>query len=38
MSHHDAAASIVAALKTSLPALTERIVARIRAEIPFYAG
>ena len=38
MSHHDTAASISAALRTSLPALTERIVARIRAEIPFYAG
>jgi len=38
MSHHDAAASIVAALRGSLPALTDRIVARIRAEIPFYAG
>ena len=38
MSHHATAASISAALRTSLPALTERIVARIRAEIPFYAG
>jgi hypothetical protein len=38
MSHQDTAASISAALRTSLPALTERIVARIRAEIPFYAG
>jgi hypothetical protein len=38
MSHHDAAASIVAALRGSLPELTDRIVARIRAEIPFYAG
>ena len=38
MNHHDAAASIIAALRTSLPALTDRIVARIRAEIPFYAG
>jgi hypothetical protein len=38
MSHHDTAASISAALRTGLPALTERIVARIRAEIPFYAG
>jgi hypothetical protein len=38
MSHHDAAARIIAALRTSLPALTERIAARIRAEIPFYAG
>ncbi len=37
-SHHKTAASIVAALRTSLPELTERIVARIRAEIPFYAG
>ena len=38
MSQHDAAASIIAALRSGLPALTERIVARIRAEIPFYAG
>jgi hypothetical protein len=38
MSHHDTAASISAALRTGLPALTERIMARIRAEIPFYAG
>jgi hypothetical protein len=38
MGHQDAAASIVAALKGGLPALTDRIVARIRAEIPFYAG
>jgi PucR C-terminal helix-turn-helix domain/GGDEF-like domain len=38
MSHQDAAASIVAALKGGLPALADRIVARIRAEIPFYAG
>jgi PucR C-terminal helix-turn-helix domain len=38
MSHHDAAARIAAALRTSLPALTERITARIRAEVPFYAG
>jgi hypothetical protein len=38
MSHHDAAESIIAALRSGLPALTDRIVARIRAEIPFYAG
>jgi hypothetical protein len=38
MSHHDAAARITAALRAGLPALTERISARIRAEIPFYAG
>jgi hypothetical protein len=38
MSHQHAAAGIVAALRGGLPALTERIVARIRAEIPFYAG
>ena len=38
MSHHDAAESIIAALRSGLPALTGRIVARIRAEIPFYAG
>lgn len=29
---------IVEALRASLPRLTERVVARIRAEIPFYAG
>jgi len=38
MSHHETAAHIVAALRNDLPALTDRIVARIRAEIPFYAG
>jgi PucR C-terminal helix-turn-helix domain/GGDEF-like domain len=38
MSHHDTAAHIVAALRDDLPALTDRIVARIRTEIPFYAG
>src|SRR6201994_120118 len=38
MSHHDAAEGIIAALRSGLPALTDRIVARIRAEIPFYAG
>ena len=38
MSQHETAASIVALLRTSLPELTEQVVARIRAEIPFYAG
>jgi PucR C-terminal helix-turn-helix domain/GGDEF-like domain len=38
MSHHGAAADIVAAVKADLPDLTERVVARIRAEIPFYAA
>jgi hypothetical protein len=38
MSHHEEAATIVAAVKAGLPELTERVVARIRAEIPFYAG
>jgi PucR C-terminal helix-turn-helix domain len=37
-SHRDAAASIVAVVKAGLPDLTERVVARIRAEIPFYAA
>jgi len=37
MSHHEAAANIVAAVKAGLPELTDRVVARIRAEIPFYA-
>ena len=31
MSHHEAAASIVAAARTSLPDLVERVVRRIRA-------
>ncbi len=34
MSHHETAASIIAALGTSLPALTDRIVARIRRRDP----
>ena len=38
MSHHEAAASIVAAIRPGLPELAERVVARIRAEIPFYAA
>jgi hypothetical protein len=38
MSHHETASRIVAALRPALPQLTERVVARIRAEIPFYAG
>ena len=38
MSHHETASRIVAALGPALPQLTERVVARIRAEIPFYAG
>jgi len=38
MSHHEAAACIVAAARTSLPDLVDRIVDRIRAEIPCYAG
>jgi hypothetical protein len=38
MSHHETAAGIVAALRSGLPELTERIVSRIRAEIPFYAA
>ena len=38
MSHQEAAASVIAALRGGLPALTDRVVARIRAEIPFYAG
>jgi hypothetical protein len=37
-SYHQTAAGIIAALRTSLPELAERITARIRAEIPFYAG
>jgi len=38
MSHHQTASRIVAALRAGLPELTERVVARIRAEIPFYAA
>ena len=38
MSHHEAAASIIAAARTSLPDLVERVAHRIRAEIPFYAA
>jgi hypothetical protein len=38
MSHQETAASVIAALRGGLPALTDRVVARIRAEIPFYAG
>ena len=38
MSHHEAAASIVAAARTSLPDLVDRVVTRIRTEIPCYAG
>jgi PucR C-terminal helix-turn-helix domain len=37
MSHHEAA-SIVAAAKTSLPDLVERVAHRIRTEIPCYAA
>ena len=37
VSHHETAASIVAAVRTGLPGLVDRIVARIRGEIPFYA-
>lgn len=35
---HGCASRIVEALRPGLPGLTERVVARIRAEIPFYAG
>jgi hypothetical protein len=38
MSQHEAAASIVAAARTSLPDLVERVVYRIRTEIPCYAA
>jgi PucR C-terminal helix-turn-helix domain len=38
MSHHEAAASIVAATRASLPGLVERVVDRIRTEIPCYAA
>ena len=38
MSHHEAAASVVAATRTSLPSLVERVVDRIRTEIPCYAA
>lgn len=38
MSHAEAAACIVTTVRTSLPRLLDRIVARIRREIPFYAA
>ncbi len=38
ISHHEAAASIVAAARTSLPDLVERVAHRIRTEIPCYAA
>ena len=38
MSHAEATASIVTAVRASLPRLLDRIAARIRREIPFYAG
>src|SRR6266516_4179611 len=38
MSHHETAASVVAAVRAgALPELVERVVRRIRAEIPCYA-
>jgi hypothetical protein len=36
--HPEAASSIVSAVRASLPGLVDKIVARIRREIPFYAG
>ena len=38
MSHHEAVASIIAAARTSLPELVERVAHRIRTEIPCYAA
>jgi len=38
MSHPEAAPSIVGAVRADLPELVERIVVRIRREIPFYAA
>jgi len=38
MSHAEAAASIITATRAGLPQLLDRIVARIRREIPFYAA
>jgi hypothetical protein len=39
MSHHEAAATVVSAVRAEgLPELVRRIVARIRGEIPFYAS
>src|SRR5215471_17637215 len=40
MSHHETAASVVAAVRAgaSLPQLVDRVVRRIRAEIPCYAA
>ena len=38
MSHHEAVASIIATARTGLPDLVDRVVHRIRAEIPCYAA
>jgi hypothetical protein len=38
MSHHEAVASIIAAARTSLPDLVDRVAHRIRTEIPCYAA
>jgi hypothetical protein len=38
ISHPEAASSIVGAIRASLPAVVDRIVTRIRREIPFYAA
>ena len=38
MSHHEAVASIIATARTGLPDLVERVVHRIRTEIPCYAA
>ena len=38
MSHPEAVSSIVTAMRASLPELVDKVVARIRGEIPFYAA
>jgi hypothetical protein len=38
ISHHEAVASIIAAARTSLPDLVDRVAHRIRTEIPCYAA
>jgi len=38
MSHPEAVSSIVTAMRANLPELVDKVVARIRGEIPFYAA
>jgi hypothetical protein len=38
MSHHEAVSAVVAALRANLPEVVDKVVTRIRGEIPFYAA